>query len=137
MSFQFPIKIYYPDTDAMGLVYHAHYLKFFDQARTEVFHGLGISFEVLKQADSGFVVAHIDTHYKKPAQLEHTYTLLTHLVRCNKASILFEQKLCQGDEIYCTALVKVAYVNLITMKPIVMPDSLRQQLKKVESHCAK
>tara|TARA_B100001094_G_scaffold333419_1_gene411935 strand:+ start:10349 stop:10762 length:414 start_codon:yes stop_codon:yes gene_type:complete len=137
VSFKFPIKIYYADTDAMGLVYHANYLKFFDKARTELFNTIGISFEELKQDHTGFVVTHIDVQYKKAAQFEQSYEVSTKLVQCKKASLIFEQILSQDVDLYCQASIKIAYINLQTMKPIEIPVSIMQHLRKLEPHCGK
>jgi acyl-CoA thioester hydrolase len=70
-TFQWPVRVYWEDTDAGGIVFYANYLKFFERARTEWLRHLGIEQQALRQSDGGFfVVSQTDVRYLKPARLD-------------------------------------------------------------------
>ncbi len=130
-TFLFPIRVYYEDTDAGGVVYHARYLHFFERARTEFLRNLGFSQQVLLQEKSiAFVVKSMSIDYRIPAKLDDELIVETFVSEIKGASILFTQTLKRNDVILSTATVIVASVDLIKMKPIALPKEVRLSFNK-------
>ncbi|WP_301099437.1 tol-pal system-associated acyl-CoA thioesterase [Otariodibacter sp.] len=130
---QFPIRVYYENTDAGGVVYHAQYLNFFERARTELLRTLSFSQQKLFAEKIAFVVKKIEIDYKATARLDDMLIIETEIVKLKKASIIFKQKLWREKECLTEATVTVACVNLEKMKPIVIPDVILVQLQAVGS----
>ena len=127
----FPIRIYYEDTDAGGVVYHANYLKYFERARTEFLRCLGFSQSVFLEQKIAFVVKKIDIDYQKPAFLDDLLTVKTQISLLKKTSVVFEQKLYRNEECLTQATVLVVCVDLMKMKPVMMPSHILQALQAV------
>ncbi|QDJ13768.1 tol-pal system-associated acyl-CoA thioesterase [Mergibacter septicus] len=126
---QLPIRIYYEDTDAGGIVYHASYLRFFERARTEFLRGKGFSQQnLLNNQQLALVVRKIEIDYLQAAKLDDELCVQTYLTNVKKASVLFEQQLIRDNQIICTAKVKIACVDLNSMKPIALPCEIKQAL---------
>ncbi|EXI62981.1 hypothetical protein MHD_02240 [Mannheimia granulomatis] len=125
----FPIRVYYEDTDAGGVVYHANYLNFFERARTEFLRQYHFSQQALFAQSLAFVVKKIEIDYKLPARLDDLLTVETTLSECKKATLIFEQKLCKDGVCLSSATVIVASVDLVKMKPVAIPDDIRQALQ--------
>lgn len=124
-TFEWPIRIYYEDTDAGGVVYHSNYLKFFEQARTELLREKGISQHQLLEQNIGFVVRSVAIDYFIGAVLDENLTIKTHISEMKKVSMTFCQELVNDKhQVLCKALVKVACVDSIKMKPIAIPVEL-------------
>lgn len=129
IPFVWPVTIYYEDTDAGGVVYHANYLKFFERARTEMLRQRGISQQVLLQDHLGFVVRHMDLDFLKGARLDEHLEVRTWVASASKVTLVFEQQLVRPDEsVVCQATVKIACVNLSTMKPTAIPNDIRMEI---------
>ena len=133
--FHHPVRIYYEDTDAGGVVYYANYLKFFERCRTEWLRSLGHNqTDLLAAADIVFVVKSVSADYKRPARLDdhlEAGLLLTHLGR---AQLQFDQWVDRLNpdgtrETLVTGSVKLACVNLKTLRPLSIPDWLHSQLQ--------
>lgn len=135
----FPIRVYYEDTDAGGVVYHARYLHFFERARTEWLREKGISQQLLKeQLDLAFVVAAMDIKFHQVAKLDDKLVVKTILKQSKKATFIFEQSLWRDMEddkefedvkrLISTVLVTVASVKLSVMKPYPLPIEIRSLL---------
>lgn len=124
-----PIRVYYEDTDAGGVVYHARYLHFFERARTEFLRNSGFEQrQLLAQYQLAFVVRSMQIDYRVVARLDDYLTVETQISQMKKASIVFEQKLFRQDELLSNATVLVATVNLSKMKPEPIPDAIRTAL---------
>ena len=137
MPFLHPIKVYYPDTDALGMVYHANYFKFFDIARTELFFQHQVLSAALEAEHKAFVVAHSTMDYKKAATFGQEYQVSTQIMQVKGASVVLKQRLIKADAIYCIGVIKLAFVNIKTLKPYPLPKTVRTQLNMMESHSAK
>lgn len=127
----FPIRVYYEDTDAGGVVYHARYLHFFERARTELLRTLNFSQQALLEKNIAFVVKNIDIDYKVPARLDDALIVDTQIILLKVATIVFKQKLWRGETCLSEAIVTVACVDLLKMKAIAMPDGIRSALQAV------
>lgn len=94
----FPLRIYYEDTDAGGIVYHASYLRFAERARTEWLRALGVQQDILKQEQSlGFVVTRLAVDYHRPARLDDEVTVTTRLLELGRATLKLRQEIWRPD----------------------------------------
>ncbi|SHO58844.1 Acyl-CoA thioester hydrolase YbgC [Vibrio quintilis] len=122
---QFPVTIYYEDTDVGGVVYHANYLKFFERARTEMLRHEGISQQNLLEQKTGFVVRSLEIDFFKGAQLDDHLIVQTSVSERKRASLVFCQELVNPqNEVLCRAIVKVACIDTQKMKPRGIPKQL-------------
>lgn len=129
--FQFPVRVYYEDTDAGGVVYHARYLHFFERARTEYLRTLDFSQQVLlNERNLVFVVKSMAIDYRFPARLDDLLSVETEVSELKGATILFTQWLKRDELILCTATVKVACVDLGKMKPMALPAEVKEAFLK-------
>ncbi|GAD89270.1 putative acyl-CoA thioester hydrolase [Vibrio halioticoli NBRC 102217] len=127
--FRWPIRIYYEDTDAGGIVYHSNYLKYFERARTEMLRVIGVSQEVLLQQELGFVVRHMDIDFLQGAKLDQELTVLTHISQIKRASLDFCQEIVNLEgRVLCKATVKVACINTAKMRPQAIPSFMITEL---------
>ncbi|TJY60835.1 tol-pal system-associated acyl-CoA thioesterase [Sinimarinibacterium sp. CAU 1509] len=125
--FRFPIRVYYEDTDASGVAYHAGYLRWFERARTEWLRALGLQQDGLhRQHGVVFTVAHLDIAYRRPARLDQLLEVHTRVAAMRRASLMFEQTLVDGDAetLLARAMVKVGCVDAVQFRPIALPQAL-------------
>ena len=106
MAFEFPVRIYWEDTDAGGIVFYANYLKFFERARTEWLRSLGIGQQALRERTGGiFVVSETAIKYHRPAQLDDQLVVTARLLEAGRASItLVQQALSKTEDRKSTRL---------------------------------
>lgn len=123
--FRWPVRIYWEDTDAGGLVYHANYVRFMERARTEWMRGQTIDQSALRAATGlGFVVRDMHIDFLRPARLDDELLVSVAVKERRSASILFDQEIVRGDAALVRATVRVACVNFDTMRPALVPDGL-------------
>ena len=128
--FSLPVRVYYEDTDAGGVVYYANYLKFCERARTEWLRTFGVSQQALiDEQGLGFVVRSVQADYLAPARLDDALIVVTQVAMLRRASILFEQQLVRGQELLFTARVLLASIDLRRQKPVAIPASLHALLE--------
>ena len=128
--FTLPVRVYYEDTDAGGVVYYANYLKFCERARTEWLRTFGVSQQALiDEQGLGFVVRSVQADYLAPARLDDALIVVTQVAMLRRASILFEQQLMRGQELLFTARVLLASIDLHRQKPVAIPASLHALLE--------
>jgi acyl-CoA thioester hydrolase len=127
--FTFPVRVYYEDTDAGGIVYYANYLKFFERARTEWLRALGIEQDLLLSKNVAFVVTQVLMNNKKPAKFNELLTVFSQISTLKQASMIFDQKICNsaGDEV-CSAQIKVACIALQESKARAIPADVAEVL---------
>jgi len=131
-EFWFPIRIYWEDTDAQGIVYFANYLKFAERARTECLRYLGCcQSENLAQAKAGFVVKHCDIDYLAPAYLDDELMVSCSAVNVGGASVTLHQEIKRGNEVLTLVNVKAVYLDLESKKPIRMPKDIVQKFDNI------
>lgn len=129
--FVLPVRIYYEDTDAGGIVYYANYLKYFERARTEWLRDLGIEQDILLNEGVGFVVKNINLDLKHPARFNDLLQVYCQPITIRKASILFKQYMTnQKDDLICEAEVLVACVAIKKVKPISIPSFILEEIKR-------
>lgn len=121
------VRVYYEDTDASGVVYHANYLKYFERGRTEWLSAQGFSHrELAESMGLGFTLARIVVDYKGPARLDDELRVTTVLAGCGGARIDFSQRVMRGDEALVTADARVACIDLAAFRPRELPAAFIQ-----------
>ena len=127
--FEFPVTVYYEDTDAGGIVYHANYLKYFERCRSEWLVNIGVTHTSLREQNIIFVVRHVDLDFLQAAHLEERLIVKATVAKAQKASVTFCQEIVNpvGD-ILCKAMVKVACIDSEKMKPIAFPKKIIMEL---------
>jgi len=131
--FSWPTRIYWEDTDAGGVVYHARYVAFMERARTEWMRALGFGQERTRtELGLVFAVRAMTMDFLKPARLDDALEVTATLVQCKRASMVFDQRVCRGDETLLTAQVRIAALDASTFKPRGMDDALLAALKPYE-----
>ncbi|MDO4430518.1 MAG: tol-pal system-associated acyl-CoA thioesterase [Lonepinella koalarum] len=124
--FRFPVRVYYEDTDAGGVVYHARYLHFFERARTEILRELNISQQrLLAESQLAFVVKSMQIDYRIPAKLDDLLDVETLISELKGATVVFTQTLKRAEQLLSVATVKVACVDLGKMKPVALPEYVK------------
>ncbi len=132
--FSFPIRVYWEDTDAGGVVYHASYLRFFERARTEWLRAQGIEQQAVKESDDLVMVVremHID--FLKPARLDDLLAATAVLAERRRASFLVSQELFRGEECLVRAKVRVACVTASQFRPRGLPEWLMPENRSGEA----
>ena len=131
--FTLPVRVYFEDTDAGGVVYYANYLKYLERCRTEWLRSDGHQQgELLREASIAFVVRSISADYLKPARLDDLLSVSMEDTRITRAQIFFRQSIRRGDEELLTAQVQVVCVNPAQMKIVSIPTLLRTQLEAIQ-----
>ena len=127
--FHYSARVYYEDTDAGGVVYHARYLHFLERARTEYLRTFNFSQQVLlAENKSAFVVNSMNVDYRIPAKLDDLLHIETSITEIKGASLIFSQAIKRDELTLCQATVKVAYVDLGKMKPVAIPQVIKTML---------
>jgi acyl-CoA thioester hydrolase len=135
MAFQFPIRIYWEDTDAGGIVFYANYLKFFERARTEWLRSLGIEQQALKSEVGGmFVVSETHLKYHRPAQLDNLLTVTAELAEAGRATVtLRQQALLEtpglAPQLLAEGTIRIGWVDSHTLKPGRIPATILKALQ--------
>lgn len=132
--FAFPVKVYYEDTDAGGIVYYANYLKFAERARSECLAYLGVNQrEILQNERTGFVVRSCKIEYLNSAVLEDELTITCEIGELGAASLVIRQKILRGEEVLATLEVKVINLNIDTHRPTRISAAIYEKLAKYAS----
>lgn len=129
MLHQFDLRVYYEDTDAGGIVYHANYLKFAERARTEFLHQLGLSNSQMLKQDIAFVVSKIEIDYKKPAMLEEILSVETSIEKMGAATFVLRQNVMRQRELIAGLKVCVAVVSMSQKRPVRLPPELKEKFE--------
>jgi acyl-CoA thioester hydrolase len=131
--FSWPTRIYWEDTDAGGVVYHARYVAFLERARTEWLRALGYGQERLRlEHDLVFAVRAIQLDFLHPAHLDDTLQIGVALSQCKRASLLFAQSIRRDGALLSHARVKVAALGAGSFRPRGMDQALYDTLKVLE-----
>lgn len=131
MSFQLPVRIYWEDTDAGGIVFHANYLKFFERARTEWLRSLGIAQSELRDSVGGmFIVSETSVRYLRPARLDDELLVTAKLESAGRASLIIAQQalLKSSGEVLAEGTIRIGWVDATTLKPGRIPPVILETL---------
>lgn len=131
--FAFPVRIYYEDTDAGGIVYYANYLKFAERARTEFIRSLGIRQQDGLEADDtfGFAVKHLEIDYKAPAVLDDALAVTCEVRELKGASAVMHQDIYRGEQLLVSLDVQVVYLSLKRKRPVRIPAEFMEKLENL------
>ena len=129
LTFEHPVRVYWEDTDAGGIVFYANYHKFFERARTEWLRALGVGQHALRQATGGmFVVSQTSLKYHRPAQLDDLLRVTARLAEGGRASLVIAQQAWCGDTLLCEGTIRIGWVDAATLKPARIPSSVLERL---------
>ena len=131
-EFRWPVRVYYEDTDAAGIVYYASYLKFMERARTEWLRSRGFNHTALLQEHAiVFVVARLNMHYHQPARLDEQLHVEATVTKVGRASFDMDQSVYRDDDTaLCSATVRLACLCADRMQPSAIPHFLLTELKR-------
>jgi acyl-CoA thioester hydrolase len=128
--FSLPVRVYFHDTDAGGVVYHASYLNFMERARTEWLRTHGYSNAgLMKEFGLVFVVRSLKLDYLKPALLDDLLDVTVQIKDIGRSRISLLQTVRRGAEVLTEAEVHLVCVSLESFKPVSVPEVLRGQWK--------
>ena len=128
--FSLPMRVYFQDTDAGGVVYHANYLNFMERARTEWLRTQGYSNAgLMKEFGAVFVVRSIKLDYLKPALLDDLLDVTAQINDVGRSRISLAQTVRRGEEVLTEAEVHLVCVSLESFRPVSVPEVLREQWK--------
>ena len=134
MGFEFPVRVYWEDTDAGGIVFYANYLKFFERARTEWLRSLGIGQQALREATGGlFVVSETALRYLHPARLDDQLIVTAEVLELGRSSMRIAQQALRrstgGEVLLCEGRIRIGWVDVQTWKPARIPSTILESLK--------
>ena len=121
-TFTFPVRVYWEDTDAGGVVFYANYLKFFERARTEWLRAAGVEQQRLRD-DTGamFVVAEVQTRYLAPARLDDLLQVTVRVEEQGAASMVIVQEAFRGDMLLAKGRIRIGCVHAESLRPCRIP----------------
>jgi acyl-CoA thioester hydrolase len=133
MSYEHPVRVYWEDTDAGGIVFYANYLKFFERARTEWLRSLGIEQSRLRETAGGmFIVSETAVRYLQPARLDDELIVTAELEEAGRASLIIVQRarLGLGGPLLAEGTIRIGWVDAASLKPGRIPPVILQALYK-------
>jgi acyl-CoA thioester hydrolase len=134
-SFSWPTRVYWEDTDAGGVVYHAQYLAFLERARSEWLRVLGKEQQALRdRVDLVFAVRAMQLEFRQPARLDDALEVSVGLLECRRASLVFVQAIERDGVRLLDARVRVAALAASDFRPRAMPPALYDELKALEMY---
>jgi len=132
-DFVWPVRVYYEDTDAGGVVYHANYLHFMERARTEYLRQFGFEqTDLIEQFGLVFAVRSMQIDFLKPARFNDLLQVKVEVKRLQRVSMTFLQTVLSSDaeQVYCRAEVKVASIAQQTFRPMPIPETLLEAFRQ-------
>lgn len=127
-AFSFPIRVYWEDTDAGGVVYHASYVRFLERARTEWLRAMGLGQRQLREReDLALVIRDMSLDFHQPARLDDELQASVELLERRRASLLFAQQISRDGQVLVGAKVRAACLVASSFKPRALPEWLFAQ----------
>ena len=109
---RFALTVYFEDTDAYGIVYHANYLKFIERARSDMIRAAGVDqADELKRSGSAYAVVEVAIRYVKPARLGEDLLIVSRIAQVRASSVDIQQRVMRGPELLADATVKAALLD--------------------------
>ena len=131
VPFTLPIRIYWEDTDAGGIVYYANYFKFMERARTEWLRSLGFEQEPLRlEQNLLFVVVDVEAHFRKPARYGELLQVTCEVDEASRVSLTFKQEIYRQSvdgELLLEGRVRIACLDAVRYRPRPLPQGLLQE----------
>lgn len=129
--FEWPVRVYYEDTDAGGVVYHANYIRFMERARTEFLRHLGFELNVLERDQRLiFAVRDLSVDFRRPARLNDLLGVSVDFEAVRAASLLFVQRISRDGSLLCEGRVRVAALSADSFRPMAIPDFMLERLAR-------
>nr|WP_226373363.1 tol-pal system-associated acyl-CoA thioesterase [Pectobacterium aquaticum] len=129
--FRWPVRVYFEDTDAGGVVYHARYVAFYERARTEALRERNFHQQVLLSEHIAFAVRRMTVEYLAPARLDDMLEVQSEIISMRGASLTFAQRILNAHGILLShAEVLIACIDPHQMKPIALPKSIVAEFKQ-------
>lgn len=132
-TFEFPVRVYWEDTDAGGIVFYANYLKFFERTRTEWLRALGLGQHQLREDTGGFfVVSETSVRYLRPARLDDELIVTARLAETGRASLIMAQQvfLKQDRVLLCEGSIRIGWVDAAALRPARIPPMILEALER-------
>jgi len=132
-AFSWPIRVYWEDTDAGGIVFYANYLKFFERARTEWLRSLGLEQRALRERTGQmFVVGETLVRYHRAARLDDELLVTARVQETGRASLIIAQQaiLKASGALLCDGTIRIGWVDSASLKPARIPPTLLEALKQ-------
>ena len=130
-NFSWPVRVYYEDTDAGGVVYYANYLKFFERARTEWLRSLGLNQDKLAQEEGLiFVVRRALLDFARPARLDDMLEVTVEPLKVARVYVDLAQEARCRTQVLARAEIRAACLNQRTFRPVAMPQSFRESIQR-------
>jgi tol-pal system-associated acyl-CoA thioesterase len=129
-SFSLKQRVYYEDTDALGVVYNANYLRYMERARSEWLWSLGYCFEEFMKQGVAFAVHHASLDYRHPARLKDEILCTCSIGKFGRTSMTFDQSVINADNndiVYCDGQIRVVCITP-EGKPRALPQDLMENL---------
>lgn len=124
--FCWPIRVYYEDSDAGGVVYHSNYLNFMERARTEWLRHLGFEQPQLRATQGVIIVVHsMHIAFKSPAYFNDMLQIACSISKIGRSSLEMQQEITRGDTVLIEAGVKLAFVDADSFKPVSIPADVK------------
>lgn len=132
-EFNLPVRVYYEDTDAAGVVYYANYLRFIERARTDWLRTLGVDQgSLIATHGIAFAVRSLQADYLKPARLDDELIVHSTLEEVGRAQVVFQQNVMRGQELLFTATVRVACFDPVAARAAAIPKEIQEKFKALE-----
>jgi acyl-CoA thioester hydrolase len=137
--FQWPLRVYWEDTDAGGIVFYANYLKFFERSRTEWLRSLGIEQHALREQSGGmFIVSETNVRYLQPSRLDDELIVTAKLQERGRASLIISQQVFLKNKataesqatLLCEATIRIGWVDAHSLKPARIPTPILDSLER-------
>lgn len=134
-GFKASYRVYFEDTDAGGVMYHANYINFCERGRTEMLRACGMTNMGVKDAFGVlFVVRHIEVDYQKPLYLEDMVEVDTAVAQIKRSSIVLRQVMRKDRAVVCDVRVTLVCVDMVKMRPVRVPEAVRQKFALYQSN---
>ncbi|MCF6283029.1 MAG: tol-pal system-associated acyl-CoA thioesterase [Candidatus Polarisedimenticolaceae bacterium] len=134
-EFIWPVRVYYEDTDAGGVVYHSNYLNFMERARTEWLRHLGFEQDQMLAEGVVFVVGRVNITYIRPLRFNDELEISAKVTKLGQASLVFQQEIRkknEPDKLLATAEIKVASVDTEHFRPTAIPDAIKAEINRAD-----
>jgi len=130
--FSWPVRVYYENTDAGGVVYHSNYVTFMERARTEFLRSLGVELGALERdARVLFAVRSMTIDFRSPARLDDLLEVTVDIKETRPASLTFLQSIRRDGRVLCDGEVRVASISADFFRPVAIPSELVELLGSV------
>jgi acyl-CoA thioester hydrolase len=130
--FSWPVRVYYEDTDAGGVVYYANYLRFLERARTEWLRALGFEqTELAERLKVVFLVHALAIDYHRPSLFNDRLQVTVELAKVGASQVVVAQRVLREENLLVAAEVKLACVSAATLKPVRIPQPLMTRIRNV------